>query len=369
MESLLKEVREYAFPPKEKTFFSVEGIIGHYENPTSDLLQFFMSQNEGHDLEALFLQAFFTCLKIDSRSVPFEGVKVLTRDKTIDRTFPDFVISTQSWVLVIENKINAPKGNPWRSYEEHAKSFGFPPDKTHLAILSKDGGGVANAPDWKGVSYQDYCVALKSEFTKVAFDRPISKWQVFAREFIVHLENKLYDPAMTMTERQRKFVENRLREIGDLKRLTDSYTDYLRHELNKRLQRAAPGVSFQFYQHFDGGELLKSGPTDSGKPGPTCIGGLRLDFSFWTPAFYGENSVREFEIGAWVKGLTEVQLQKVGASFKRNRSGNNECWLERRFANSSEAFDALFELAKSLFELCGVEPSVSPPTEAAIRGQ
>ncbi len=37
METPLQEVRNYPFLARERTFFSVEGIIGRYENPTSDL--------------------------------------------------------------------------------------------------------------------------------------------------------------------------------------------------------------------------------------------------------------------------------------------------------------------------------------------
>src|ERR1035441_280750 len=167
MKCLVQEARMHAFPPKEKTFFSVEGIIGRYENPTSDLLRFFMAPEGGHDLGPLFLRAFFTCLKKDCSDLSFDGVTARSQVQTGDRKFIDLLIWGFDWVLVIENKTGAPINNPLDSYEKYAEDA-FPEQKRHLAILSpgEKPAPVPEWPLWKVISYQDYCKALKSEFRK-----------------------------------------------------------------------------------------------------------------------------------------------------------------------------------------------------------
>lgn len=358
MKCLLQEVRKRAFPLKEKTFFSIEGIIGRLENPTTELLRFFMAPEGGHDLGPLFLRAFFTCLKRDCSDLSFDGVRAWPQDQTDDRKFIDLLISGSDWVLLIENKIGAPIDNPLSLYEEHAKRY-FPRKEIHLAILSPDGQTVPESPQWKAVSYQDYCNALKTEFTKTGFDRPISKWRVFAREFIVHLENKLYNPAMTMTPEQTALVEANLREIRDLKKLSDCYTADLLRELSEHLRKEllAPRL-FQFREQKDWGLLCDE-----------YIGQLHLHFLFQTPAHGESDSARNFVISAWVGNLTEAQRQRAaelltrpGVEYDERGHRVGTC----RVDNRPEAVNALCKLAKELFDLWGNEPPALPPAEAAV---
>ena len=353
MKRLLQEVRKHPFSPREMTFFSVEEIIGRYENPTTVLLRFFMGPDEGHDLGPIFLRAIFACMKIDDSELRFEGVQAQTQVQTKDGKRIDLLISGRDWVLIIENKIDAPTNNLLTSYENHAKQYS--PDKEiHLAILSPHGQAVTVFPLWKGVSYQEYCNALKHEFAKAVFDRPISKWQVFAREFILHLENQLY-PTMTMTLEQTAFVEANLRDIGDLKKLSDCYNKDRQRELSERVQMAFPGFPLQFN---DNRSLRLESQT-------AFIGELRLLFGFWTPAHESGNPERMFVIAAWVKGLTASQRQRASDLFAKG--AEEDCtghWVGRRsFANRSEAVVALSELAKELFDLWGNEPPALPPAE------
>lgn len=358
IESLLQEVRKYAFSPKEMTIFSVEGIIGHDENRTSDLLCFFLDPDEDHGLGPLFLWAFFACLKIDRRDILFEDVKARTRDMTSDGKFPDFLIFGRDWLLIIENKIGAQNPNPLDSYEKYAEEY-FPSKSPHFAILSKDGRESRKFPNWKAISYTDYCDTLKCEFAKAVFNRPLTKWQVFAREFILQLENTLSNTAMALTPEQTTFVEAKLKDIADLKMLTDCYTKELLDELSETVQKAFPGIGYQFYD-FKGYRLQSI---------LTSIGGLSLHFAFWTPAHEGGNPKREFMIKAWVKSLTDVQRALSADLFARTPPSyeGGGYWVgECCFTNRSEAIRALSDLAKELFDCWGNEPPNSPAPEAAV---
>lgn len=247
MKRLVKEVRKHAIAPKAKTFFSIEGIIGHYENPTSELLCFFLSPNEEHGLGSLFLRAFFTCLGKDSSALNLTDADGCKREvRTRDFKLIDMIVSGSDWVLIIENKIGHWPANPFLSYEKHATRY-YPGKNQYFAILSPAGKPELKWPNWEPVSYQNFCDALKVEFAKTGFQHPDSKWQIFAKELILHLENELYDPAMTLTTEQRNFVESNLENISHLKQLFDCYTAELRNELTARLQQEIPSRPFRFY--------------------------------------------------------------------------------------------------------------------------
>ena len=354
MKRLLQEVQNYAFPLKEKTFFSIERIICHLENPTTELLRFFMAPDEGHDLGALFLRAFFTCLGENPTDISFDGVTAVPQVQTEDGKFIDLLIRGSNWVLLIENKIDAPINNRLDSYEEQAKR-NFPHRKHHFAILSPDGNGDRDFLQWKAVSYQNYCNELKSEFTKTVFDHPISKWQVFAREFIVHIENTLDNPAMKMTKERTDFVEANLREIRDLKKLSDCYTEDLLRELSERLQKAlSPNRKIQFCEMTNHWAFSCD----------EMIGHLNLEFKFSTPAHgWSSDTGRDFVIAAWVKNLTEEQRRRA-EELLLTKGGDPEAgdqWVGELHCNDRPtAVNELCKLAKELFDLFGNEPPSSP---------
>jgi PD-(D/E)XK nuclease superfamily len=354
MKRILREVRDHAFPPKEPNLFSVAGIMGRYENPTSDLLRFFMSPDEVHDLGSLFLRAFFTCLGIDHQKIRFHGVEVRTRVKTSDRKFPDFVISGLDWVLAIENKINAQNENPLGSYQTYVEDY-FCGRQHYYSILSRDGRAASEHSQWQPISYSAYCNALKIEFAKICCERPISKWQVLAREFILHLENTLYTPAMNMTQDQKSFVEENLREIGDLKKLAESYIGDILSQLAERLKAVIPGIQIKDFEERFGHHFAYG-----------TKGNLLFQLWFQTPAQETNNRDRKYIISVWLQPLTEAQRERAAGLLAR--PGHEFCtppdkgdWVgTTHLINCKEAVEALFELTKEVVELLGNEPSISP---------
>jgi len=58
---LIAAAKNHLLPEPEKTFFDV-GARGHYENPTTDLLAFFIDPDEEHGLGDCFLRALLECV-------------------------------------------------------------------------------------------------------------------------------------------------------------------------------------------------------------------------------------------------------------------------------------------------------------------
>lgn len=344
LKELLGEAHKHISPPKEQTLFSLGGR-GYYENPASDILRFFLTPDAEHGFKALFLKAFFDCMGVDCSMLRFEGVTVVREEDRID-----LLVKGQDWVLVIENKIRHIQNNPWDTYEASARRSG---KKHYFAILSPD--GTSEAPEqWKPVSYKRYCETLRTAFAEAVFDFPYSKWLVFAREFIIHLQTELYNPAMSLDQKQIEFVEQHLPEMEQVKKLSQDYTEFLRRNLEKRLCKAIPRHQFGAW---DAGYALKCKDNE-----------LHVwEFDFKTPAHTVPNG--KFHFTVWRMHLTQEQCllaQDILSGMKHGRSGRTwDSWsTDEGFDDRTKALDDLCRIAGLLGDLWKDEvqpPSPVPP--------
>jgi hypothetical protein len=308
-----------------------------------------MRPNGQHGFGPLFLRAFFDCMPVGDDGILFEDVEVRREYPTNGGNRMDFLVTSRRWILVIENKIHAGLGNDLASYEEEAERQRHGRN-IHLAILSPYG---VRSPGWPPVTYRNYCQALKREFSKTFFDSPLSKWQVFAREFIVHLESEIYNTPMAMTPEQIDFVENHLSELDEAKALWDGYILFLRRELQERLQSVIPARTWEFQAH------------DWAIARYETAGRLRFRFIFKTPS---HTRNQRFEIGVWVSGLTESEraaAQEILADMKPPSEEEGGYWWFKYVDNRKDAVDRLCTLAKQVFDLWD-KPTSGTLTDRAV---
>ena len=348
MKSVLKKVEKYKLPEPEKTFFSIFGNrIGDLEVPTTKVLQFFMNPKAEHDLGPIFLRAFFACLKNDCDNTACDDAHV-EPNQTGEGKFPDFVMSGTSWALVVENKIKAPLYNDLADYSKHADDY-FPKKAKFLAIFSPREQDQIPA-GWKSVTYKSFCNALKLELAKAVLERPISKWQVFAREFIVHLENTpftLCNPTITMETPQIEFVEKNLSEAREFKRLTDCYLAKLARELSERMQKEV-STDRQFV--FSEKQAHWGLECEFGDP--------HFGFLFQTAFHLKLANDSNFVVNAWIGNLTEAQQKQATESFSGGCREGRIWWVDRNgqfFDKREDAISGLCEMAKKVFDFFGNE--------------
>ena len=111
---LLQNAKTLKIPDKEKNVFSLGGR-GHYENPISDILSFFIDPNEEHGFNSLFLRSIFEAAK--SEMPLLETVKAPIREVRTDLgNRIDLLVEGDEWVLTIENKIRHDAVNPFDDY-------------------------------------------------------------------------------------------------------------------------------------------------------------------------------------------------------------------------------------------------------------
>ncbi|MBK1882752.1 PD-(D/E)XK nuclease family protein [Luteolibacter pohnpeiensis] len=230
-----ERVSEHAPSQVEETIFSLGGR-GYYENPTSDLLAFFLKPDGAHGLGRLFLDAFSVCMGVGLADALGAGVDVMREKDTGTGGRIDLILKGSDGMLLIENKIRHHQDfNPFDAYREFGKALnrGRVP---FLAILSPD-GSTAHA-EWTGVSYRDFCGSLRVALDAVVPASERSKWWFFAKEFVSHLQNELFSP--TMTEEQIKFAEQNEFQIQKSRELGDAYRQFLVSSLREALAKEFP---------------------------------------------------------------------------------------------------------------------------------
>lgn len=229
LHDLLNKVGEHAIQPQEKTLFDV-GARSYWENPTSDLLAFFMNPHAEHGLGGWFLEAYLHCAGRRECS---------TQGATVEREYPtksgriDLLIEGGDWILVIENKIHAVINNPLDDYEDHARAR---KEKSILTILSLQ---REDEPKWKCITYQEYLAALESQKPEPDTSKPPTKWLTFANEFILHLKN-LTSVSIHMTPKQFEFTESKLVQIAEAKILESAYKEQLISKVSQMLMEEDP---------------------------------------------------------------------------------------------------------------------------------
>src|SRR6266446_1853737 len=106
-QKLFQEMNKLRKPHREKNIFSIGGR-GYYENPTSDLLGFYLDPTEEHGLGDLVL----SCL---IESLPDPKPSLLGLEEAPEREYVtqavnriDLILHGSGWVIALENKLVAP---------------------------------------------------------------------------------------------------------------------------------------------------------------------------------------------------------------------------------------------------------------------
>ncbi|MGK4360950.1 PD-(D/E)XK nuclease family protein [Ectopseudomonas chengduensis] len=213
----------------EVNFFSCGGR-GYLENPTSDLLALFMG---GATSAPNWLsKALLHCLvgrglietadleAVDWRSITAEREVAYRVDPVESDKRLDLLVEGNNFVLGIENKVYASAAsNPFDVYDH---LLGTRSDnRLILRCVLRPEAKTNDVPsNWPVITYDELAMqALALYGTDVAV-RPFSKWQVFYREFLLHLR-MLGNPARSHTmdrEARRLVLENfqLLKRAGEL---------------------------------------------------------------------------------------------------------------------------------------------------------
>jgi len=236
LEQVLRQIGDIPqVEPAEPNFFAIGGA-GYLENPTSDLMAKFMGC-EGQAPRWL-ARALLTCLaekrlidsalveSVDWDSVSAEREVAHNEQETDSVKRLDLVVTDGNFVLGIENKVYATaRNNPFHVYDRLLveRSSGGPVFKCVLRPTNKSNDLPAGC-DWPVVTYAELVEVASRHVAEESSSSPASKWQVFYREFLSHLDS-LSKPQTTamMTDEALDFA---LKNFGELNQAADLFEQF-----------------------------------------------------------------------------------------------------------------------------------------------
>ena len=247
----LKDLADMNPTETEKTIFSIGGR-GHYENPISDVLAFYLNTDEDHGFGNAVLKTLLDSVGVTER--PSLSESVLREAPTENQKRLDLVLVGDDWVMAIENKIYHEANNPFDEYEEHlAKTY---PSKTPYFVLLSPKGDTAEG--WTSLGYDTFVANLKSNLGEILISNPFSKWGVFFRDFLINLSNYVKDASMD--DERFNFLQENVNRIYELEAVKDEFfnsilattqsqlTQALRgQEIKSQMYKWSPGPAFRFY--------------------------------------------------------------------------------------------------------------------------
>jgi hypothetical protein len=237
----LEKAKSFILPRREETLLSVMGM-GHYENPLSDLLAFFLKPQAEHGLGLLFLRSFLSCIHADLEITETEDISVRREAQTEDVKRPDIIIQCSTWLLIIEHKLWHGQNNPFESYEALAKTLSAGHKKVLYAVLSPNGGSVRK--NWAPVSYPPFTATLRSALDQHLLHAPATKWTLLAEELLLHINTHILPSKTTMTDEEAQFVEQHHSAVDQVARMAQQYLEWLQGKLCSELEKAMPGQEF-----------------------------------------------------------------------------------------------------------------------------
>ncbi len=251
LRALLTKADRFYQPEREPSIFALGGR-GYYENPTTDLLAFFLDPAQVHGLGDCFLSALLCCLPNAAHLNPCLRAAPRREVATHNSNRIDLVLAGDGWDLMLENKIFHGQVNPFADYEAYAQRELSDGERVLVyAVLSPSGNSVR--PAWHGLSYAQLIEAARQQLARRMLTNPIDKWQVFARDFLLHLENITVEKAMDANAVN--FVIEHLHQINKLTRLKDQVIDALDAKVLDKLDAEVAG-----YERYTRRHNWKNGP-------------------------------------------------------------------------------------------------------------
>ncbi|MFC2064154.1 PD-(D/E)XK nuclease family protein [Chloroflexota bacterium] len=119
----LLETFPYSAPKAETpaTYLEISGYP-HLENVASNILKFFVDSQEVHQLYSLFLQSLLEAAGIQATAEDLQIEDVQREEYTVELTRLDLVISTQTLIVGVENKLFHGLNNDFKIYEKHLRT-------------------------------------------------------------------------------------------------------------------------------------------------------------------------------------------------------------------------------------------------------
>lgn len=217
---------------EEPTFMDIAGFP-HYENVCSNILAFFLQTDAEHGMKDLLLKALLNAMNINNQH-EYVTNEVTREVMTGTSNRIDLVISTDDFVVAIENKIFAPLYNDLKDYSNYIES-NYTTGAKYKVVLSVLPVEPKNLTDgFINVTYQAFLNEIDNLMGQYWKDTN-PKYLIMLNDFVKNLR-KLNGGNQMNQDVLDYFAKNR-EEIESLMVDVKSYKVYLRETVTTLAER------------------------------------------------------------------------------------------------------------------------------------
>lgn len=245
LEGLLTNLK--MLPNEEKIDEDLFSICGfpHYERVASNVLAFFLDNKREHGLGDLFIQSLLACGGIVSEGLDL-NYEVMTEVQTDKGNLIDLVVESDSFIIIIENKIYASLYNDLEDYYGHyakARNSNVGPRQIFAFVLS-----LTKIPPIHSkyifIDYESLFLEIKTRLGEVAI-RANLRYLLLLFDFITNVEN--LKRGSTMDNEFINFVKEHTNEIDNINTRLKKIHDDFRHVVE--------AVNSQIVERFQSGKI------------------------------------------------------------------------------------------------------------------
>lgn len=227
LERLLTDLR--TLPKEEKIDEDLFSICGfpHYERVASNVLAFFLDNKREHGLGDLFIQSLLSCGGIAAEGLDL-NYEVMTEVQTEKGNFIDLVVESDSFIIIIENKIYASLYNDLEDYYGHyakARNSNVSPRQIFAFVLSLTKIPPINSK-YIFIDYERLFLEIKTRLGEAAI-RANQRYLSLLFDFITNVEN--LKRGSTMDHEFINFVKEHTNEIDNINTRLKKIHDDFRH--------------------------------------------------------------------------------------------------------------------------------------------
>ena len=344
LERLLTDLR--TLPEEEKIDEDLFSICGfpHYERVASNVLAFFLDNKREHGLGDLFIQSLLACGDIPSEGLDL-NYEVMTEVQTDKGNFIDLVVESDSYVIIIENKIYASLYNDledYYSYYAKARNSNVGPRQIFAFVLS-----LTKLPSIHNkfifIDYGDLFLEIKTRLGEAAI-RANQRYLSLLFDFITNVEN--LKRGSSMDQEFINFVKEHTNEIDNINMRLKKIHDDFRHVVE--------AVNSQIIEKFQTDkikqwawrrlpEFYDTAVTDIYLDNVNIAIDARIDLDGWGFTVFTRKNKNGFEL--------ERYLQKRGMTF--TIQSYNKLKLDKHFdinENSMVVADFISGIIEKLLE-------------------
>ncbi len=228
-EKLIEAFRAVAVrEPDRPTIMELSGYP-HWETVCSNLLAFFFDPSSPHGLETLCLDALLDAAGLDGKRQPLSNVAIEREAGTNAGNKLDLLVTSDSHVIAVENKIFAPLANPLADYAALAAVKANKEQHTVVKILlalrpppTDPGHGFIR------VSYEHFFRVLRGRLGQQN-ECADAQYYLYLKDFITTIENlkrgTRMDPSLL------NFLRERAGDVTKLLSDVQSFKDELRRRV------------------------------------------------------------------------------------------------------------------------------------------